>query len=157
MRNFQMMAAVAGLMMVTACGSEKVERTFHDRESGETVTVANGPSLAAPRNLPPYAPLYPGAVIETSVDGVSGADDGARRGGMVAFRTGDDPQRVAAFYRARLDASGLTERGDANMNGTIMLTAASAGEAGHGVQINVSPAPEGSGSVVSVIYSSGND
>lgn len=156
MRKFQTLGAVAALVMVSACGSEKAERTFHDPESGDTVTVANGPNLTAPRNLPAYAPLYPGAVIETSVDGVSGADAGARRGGMIGFRTGDTPQTVAAFYRARLDASGLTERGDANMNGTIMLTAGSADQSGHGVQITIAPAPEGPGSAVSVIYSSGN-
>lgn len=156
MRTLQITGTLAVLTLMSACGSESSERTLHDRETGETVTVASGPGVAAPRNLPAYAPLYPGAVIETSVNGVSGADDGGRRGGMVGFRTTDDPQRVAAFYRARLDASGLTERGDANMNGTIMLTAGSADEAGHGVQINISPSPDGPGSVVSMIYSSGN-
>ena len=108
---------VAALAVVAvglyACDSGRSERTIRDRETGESVTVRTGPALAAPRNMPAFAPIYPGAAILSSMDGISGSssDGGVQTGGMVSFSTKDDPERVARFYRARLDASNLTERG----------------------------------------------
>tara|TARA_R110002167_G_scaffold46354_11_gene138430 strand:- start:1905 stop:2426 length:522 start_codon:yes stop_codon:yes gene_type:complete len=153
---------VAALAVVAvglyACDSGRSERTIRDRETGESVTVRTGPALAAPRNMPAFAPIYPGAAILSSMDGISGSssDGGVQTGGMVSFSTKDDPERVARFYRARLDASNLTERGDANVNGAMILSGTAAEDTGDGVQISIAPSGEGEGSVVTLIYSRGN-
>lgn len=155
MRTHSIALALSILGLIAACDSGTEQRSIRNAETGESITVRSGTGAAAPRNMPAYAPIYPGAVIESSMDGVSSSAEGGQSGGMVAFRTSDSPQKVASFYRARLDSSGLTERNDANLNGTMLLTAASSDDTDHGVQISISPSEQGNGSVVSVIYSRG--
>ncbi|MBI1407825.1 MAG: hypothetical protein GC145_17055 [Caulobacter sp.] len=140
---------------LAGCGPSPKERTIRNPETGEKATVTTGQGIAAPRNMPAYAPLYPGAVVESSVDGVSASADGGQRGGMVSFRTSAAPAKVADFYRGRFDASSLKDRSETNISGSIILGAASAGGGGEGVQVSIVPAEDGGGSVVTLIYNHG--
>ncbi len=142
---------VVGLGLVACSGERQTVRG----EDGERVEIAHG--SAATRmtavDLPSFLPVYPGGRIESTVGGVSSGSTGSQKGGMMVFVTGDAPDRVAAFYRSRLDGSGLTERTDANLNGVLMMTASSADDVDRGVQVSI--APEEHGSRVTLIYSNG--
>lgn len=56
--------------------------------NGTTAVISKG----APSNLPPYAKLFPGAQVTSSMD--MGA-----KGGIVTFVTGASPDEVASFYK----------------------------------------------------------
>lgn len=144
-------AAVCSLGL-GACGSER--QTVRG-EDGERVEIAHGSAAARMTgvDLPSFLPVYPGGRIESTIGGVSTGSVGSQKGGMVVLLTDDAPDKVAAFYRSRLDGSGLTERTDANLNGVLMMTATSADDADRGVQVSV--APEDRGSRVTLIYSNG--
>ena len=116
--------AVAALTLTAGCGNRD-ERTIRDPETGSEITVQTGERMQAPRNMPDYAPLYPGARIENVMEGTSSGEGGADSGGMVTFLTDADMETVARFYRERLNASGLTERSDVSMGNTMMLAATS--------------------------------
>lgn len=53
---------------------------------------------------PAFAPEYPGGEVVTSI----AATEGGKPGGIFAFRTGDAPERVLAFYREKALAAGMT-------------------------------------------------
>lgn len=67
---------------------------------GNTVTVGTGAGATA--KTPDYAPIYPGATIETSVNA-----NGANDGGMVMFKTNGSADSVIAFYKQSTAAAGL--------------------------------------------------
>lgn len=141
----------AGTMVLAGCGERQTVRG----ESGDKVEITSGATARASNvDLPAFLPLYPGARVEHTLGGVSSGAEGARKGGMVVFHTADAPEKVAAFYRGRLDGSGLGERSDANLNGVLMLTAAATEDADRSVQASIAPAEEG-GSRVTLVYSQG--
>lgn len=141
--------------LTAGCGNRD-ERTYRDPETGNEVTVQTGDRMRAPRNMPDYAPIYPGARIENVMEGTSSGEGGADSGGMVTFLTDADMETVARFYRERLDASGLTERSDVSMGSAMMLSATSAENSSNAVQVTLSPNDEGNGTRVSVTYSRGS-
>lgn len=144
-------AGVIALATLAACGERQTVRGA----DGETVQIASGSAAKAQNvDLPAFLPIYPGGRIESTMGGVSSGATGSQKGGMVVFHVGEAPDKVADFYRSRLDGSGLGERSDANLNGVLMLTAASAEDADRGVQVSVAPADEG-GSRVTLVYSQG--
>ena len=143
-------SASATFFLLAACGNPPGTTTIRD-DSGGQATLATGPAATPPPNLPAYAPLYPGARVESSMSGTSSDQDGARQGGMVAFRTADPPERVANFYRARLAGANLANRSDANMNGTLMLAGTDPADADRGVQVSI--APDDGGSFVTLVFS----
>jgi hypothetical protein len=59
-------------------------------------------SMKAPANLPPYAPAYPGATVQSSVAGIGGTT-----GGMLAMMSADAPDQIMAFYKKAADGAGL--------------------------------------------------
>ncbi len=154
MRTLMMCMTAAGALTLAACdGGNK--QTVANPESGERVTLESGSGTKAPPNMPAFAPLYPGARIESTVSGVSSQDTGSNQGGMVSFRVADDMEKVAAFYRSAMDRSGLTERTDVNMNGTLMIAGAKPDNADEGLQVTIAPNTDGPGSFVSLVYSLG--
>lgn len=136
---------------LAGCG-ERETRIPVDGANGENVTLRTGNAIAAPANLPEFTPLYPGARIESVLEGNGSA---GRQGGMVAFRTSDSTEKVAAYYRARLDASGLPERNDVSLNGALILAASAAEDVDRGVQVSIAPIPDSPGSYVTLTYNLG--
>ncbi|MEX6723258.1 hypothetical protein [Parapedomonas caeni] len=149
------------VLLLAACGSDEKTYTVKDADTGETTTatvsedgdqsrivvqgedgktatVITGGGGEAPKDLPPYAPLYPGAKITHTMAGMSA--DGT--GGMVGLETGDSADKVAAFYKEKFAASGLKETMDANMNGTRMLSIGEPGGKG-GAAVVITPGDGG--------------
>jgi len=135
-------------LALTACSRSETDKA--DIQGGPDQTGTH--AMASNVELPTFLRLYPGARVEHTLGGVSSSSAGANKGGMVVFHTADAPEKIAAFYRDRLDGSGLGERSDANFNGVIMLTAAATEDADRGVQVSIAPAEEG-GSRVTLVYS----
>jgi ABC-type Fe3+-hydroxamate transport system substrate-binding protein len=67
---------------------------------GTQVTVNAGPGASA--STPSYAPVYPGATIETSVS----APD---KGGMVTFQTTASRDTIIAFYKKSAASAGMKD------------------------------------------------
>ncbi len=128
--------------------------TTTDTEAGTQVGLAARPgAVGALADLPAYAPLYPGARVESSMAGSSTGEQGAQRGRMVALRIAETPDRVAAFCRARVDAANLPERSEAHINGRLMLTGSDGLEGGRSSQISI--ALDEAGSFVTIVYNNG--
>lgn len=144
--------AVAGALLLASCGDDVQSTVITDPMTGEQVRIASGDNMAVPRDLPDFAPLYPGARIEQVMGTTAAAAAGLDRGGMVGFRTSDEPTQVAAFYRQRLDASGLPERTEAMMDGTYILVAGSE-DFSRNVRLTIAPHESGRGSYVTMVYS----
>jgi hypothetical protein len=75
---------------------------FKDSTNGTQVTMGTG--SAATAKLPNYAPLYPGATVETSVN-----SSGSNEGGMVLFKTNASSQNVIDFYKKSAGAAGMSD------------------------------------------------
>lgn len=148
-----MMGLVIGIMALTAGCSDRQERTVRDPATGAEVTVQAGDRLRPPSNMPAHAPIYPGARIESAMEGTSSGEAGADSGGMVAFRTDADVETVARFYRERFDRSNLTERNETRISGSLILSAASPENSANSVQVSIVPAGDGPDTIVSMVYS----
>lgn len=148
MRTFGLSCVILLGFALAGCG-ERETRIPVNAANGENVTLRTGNAIAAPTNLPEFAPLYPGARIESVLEGNGSTN---QNGGMVAFRTDDAPDKVAAFYKARLDASGLAERSSANLGGSMILAANAPEDVDRGVQISIAPITDAPGSYVTVTY-----
>lgn len=101
--------------------------------------VSVGPA-AARVTTPAYAPLYPGAVVSSSIVGESGVGPG----GSVGYRANATPEAVIAFYEARMKAVGKTITMNQDMGDNVhMLTAGDTGDGKGAVQVIASPAGKG--------------
>lgn len=154
MRNLMMTTAAMSALLVAGCG-DRQSQTITNPETGERVTVESGSGARAPANMPDFAPLYPGARIESSLAGASSGESGANRGGMVTFRVDHGVEQVAAFYRRALDRSDLSERNELNMNGVLVVTGNAPDNTDRGLQVNIAPNTDGPGSFVTLVYSLG--
>jgi hypothetical protein len=104
---------------------------------GATVSVGAAASEVA---TPTYAPLYPGAVVSTSVVGESGVG----KGGSVTYRVNANPATVIGFYEDKVKAAGKPVTMNAEMGANVrMLTAGDSGDGKGAVQVIASPAGEG--------------
>jgi len=86
--------SLAGMMLVTACNSPVQKNadgstTIHGSKGDITMSLHQ-----APKNMPPYAPLYADAKIVSSIEG--DAKTGGH--GFVTFIVQDKPATVLAFY-----------------------------------------------------------
>lgn len=151
MRVLELSCLAALTCALTGCG-ERETRVHSNPAIVENVTLRTGSAIAAPTNMPDFAPLYPGARIESALEGSGSVGES---GGMVAFRTDSATAQVAAFYRARLDDSGLADRNEVNLNGTLFLTGNARDDADRGVQVSIAPTADGPGSYVTVTYNLG--
>lgn len=112
---------------------------------GATVSVGAAASKVA---TPVYAPLYPGAVVTTSVVGESGVG----KGGSVTYRAAATPAAVIDFYEGKVKAAGKPVTMNAEMGANVrMLTAGDSGDGKGAMQVIASPA--GSGSEVQLTWS----
>ena len=155
MRHLSIGLAIAAFALMAGCGNPD-EHTIRDPATGQEVTVQTGSRMQAPRNLPDFAPIYPGGEIQNVVESTSSGEQGAGLGGMVAFQTDADIETVARFYRERLDASGLSERSDVSMGETMILSATSADNPANGVHVTLSPGDSGAGTTVNLTYTRGS-
>lgn len=109
---------LASVLLLSACGSNKIDQEFTDGETGEKTRVSanmDGGSVALPANLPGYAAAYPGATISTVV-----SRPGENGGGLVSMSVKAAPQAVLDHYRRQggaADMKVVTEvaTGDARM------------------------------------------
>ncbi len=82
-------------------------------DKGTKVTVA-GPGASA--DTPAYAPLFPGATVESSVTT-------SDKGGIVAFKTTAPPQAVIAFYKKSAATVGFKDNLDMTTGDTMSYSA----------------------------------
>ena len=100
-----------------------------------------GGAAAAKVATPTYAPLYPGAVVSTSVVGESGVG----KGGSVVYRVNASPAAVIGFYEGKVKAAGKPVTMNAEMGANVrMLTAGDSGDGKGAVQVIASPSGDGS-------------
>lgn len=158
MIRFSLIAASA-VLLLAACGKKEESETPPPAETqakaeapaagplgpdqtvtsdGATVSVGEAASKVA---TPAYAPLYPGAVVSTSVVGESGVG----MGGSVVYRVNASPAAVIDFYEGKVKAVGKPVTMNAEMGANVrMLTAGDSGDGKGAVQVIASPAGDGS-------------
>jgi hypothetical protein len=153
----QMMALVAAGLLVTACGGgespgQGVTQTV-DAGDGNSATVRYGGGdngIAPPANLPDFAAIYPGAMIQSAVTGNEGEANG-----MVTYLTPAKMADVIAFYREKGKTAGLTVAAEAAMGESRMLAMKRGDSNDVGLQITVAPPGDGGRTMVSVVYDGG--
>jgi hypothetical protein len=104
-------AALSLLLLAGACKDEpKIIVKANGRTAVQTGTdgavvesADDGSSLAAPTDLPVFAPAYPGARLTTRISGNGG---GEGRGTLLVFETPDAVDKVSAFYDAQARGAG---------------------------------------------------
>lgn len=139
MDRTKMTAAAAAAMLLFACGRSpgqadaQADYTIKGTDGATAHITAGGPAAAAA--MPAFAPLYPGATIESSMTGAGAA--GA--GGMVIFRTGAAPAQVVEFYKGRAAAAGFGNVFSSENGDGLMLTA---GKEGAEDSFNVTARPD---------------
>lgn len=106
-------AFVAALALLTAA-CNRSEPTAVVKADGKAVVVTgddgaqvevadDGESLGGTDAFPSFAPAYPGAKVTTRLSDPEGRSDG----GMWVMETADPVEKVAAFYDAHAEKSGL--------------------------------------------------
>ena len=101
-------AIIAALLAGCGPGTPKEGEARIDTKAGTaTVNLGEGAvttlGTQAPPNLPAYAPVYPGATIQSSVNGIGGGP----LSGMLALTTPDPADKVLAFYKKAAADAGL--------------------------------------------------
>jgi hypothetical protein len=123
------------------------EVTITGKDGKTTATIsAGGEGAAAPANLPAFAPAYPGAKIDSSI--VGSGPEGS--GGVLVMTTPDSPDKVAAFYEARMKAANLADT-TRFTNNDMQMIGGTAGEKGPSANVTISPNPAG-GTQINLIY-----
>ena len=121
MRGSVLVFVIAAAVAVSACGQKKqtvvsngstsvTTETHPDGTQSYTVTDAKGGAqftmgsgAGASAKMPDYAPLYPGATVETSVN-----VGGKEAGGSVVLKTSAAPDAVIDFYKKSTTSAGMT-------------------------------------------------
>jgi predicted enzyme related to lactoylglutathione lyase len=126
--------------------------TVNTKDGAGTISVAQ--EGEAPKNLPSYVPLYPGAKYLGSFAAASdkSSEGGPVAGGMVTFSTTDPSAKVLAFYKEAFTKAGLKEQASGDMGGMAMLSFSKGENEQEGAQVMATPAPSG-GTQVQVMYS----
>lgn len=93
-------------------------------KNGGTAATTPGAAVAAANAkaaglMPPFAPLFPGASVQSSI----GSGTGPEAAGTVSFSTNATPEEVIAFYRGKAIAAGMEETPDFGDTGTIVFSA----------------------------------
>lgn len=122
------------------------EVTITGKDGTSTAVITAGAGATAPANLPAFAPVYPGATIESSLAG-SGPEGS---GGVLVMKTQDAPDKVAAFYDARIKAANLADTTRFS-NNDMQMIGGSAGEKGPSANVTIAPDPAG-GTRINLIY-----
>lgn len=134
-------------LLLAACGSP--EATVTDHETGATAKVAlpgvNG--IAAPADLPAFAPLMPGAIVQSAIRG----GDGEMRG-LVSFTVKADAAGVISFYRGKGEAAGLKQMAEAATGDGRMLAMGRESRQDAAMQVTVTPYEEDGTVMVALVY-----
>lgn len=138
---------------LSACGGGGTEMSVDDGKGGEThISMRDSKAgLAAPDNLPAFAPLYPGARVDNVV-----FNAGQPHKGVVAYTVKAEAEDVIAFYKSKGTNAGLKAAQEMNTSSSRMLVMAKTALGGDdiGMQVNVMPSMQDQGSVtVSLVYS----
>ena len=136
---------------LAACGRDDAPKvkTATDANGTQTVTVTDGKGTEVTiagaggnASMPAFAPLFPGATVETSVTT-------PEKGGMVAFKTSSSREDVIDFYKKAAAAAGLKD--NLNMSsGEAISYSASSEKPRH--SLNVTAAKSEDGTQVQVIW-----
>ena len=126
--------------------------TVKSKDGDGTISVSQDGE--APKNLPAYVPVYPGAKYMGSFAAASSksGEGGPVAGGMVTFTTNDASAKVLAFYKDAFTKAGMKEQGSGDMGGMALLSFTKGDNEQEGAQVMASPAPTG-GTQVQVMYS----
>lgn len=100
-------------------------------EKGEQASFSSGTGSKWPSKWPDFAPAYPGAEVSASMSGTSAEG----LGGMVSFTTGDSPDQVIDFYKARAAGTGMATQATIDSGESRTF---SAGDEAHGRSLSVS-------------------
>jgi len=84
-----------------ATGSGAATYDIKDADGHAARLAVTGAGVAP--STPAFAPLYPGARVEQTINGASGSGSG----GMVIFRTSAKPEAVVGFYRQKAASAGF--------------------------------------------------
>ena len=131
--------AMAGMLalVLAACGSETGDGGMGvTLEDGSTVTTAiSDKGLAVPANLPDFAPIYPGGIVENVV-----VNEGAPGKGILSFKVKATVAEVASFYRQNGEKVGLDLKQDQDTgSGQSLMFIKPGAPVGddYGVQLNI--------------------
>ena len=132
------------VLSLAGCGRDDTPKvkTGTDANGTQTVTVTDGKgtqvTMTGPggsANMPTFAPLYPGAIVETTITTPD-------KGGMVAFKTSATREDVIAFYKKAAAAAGLKDK--MNMSsGDVVSYSASSQKPDHSLNITASKSDDG--------------
>jgi hypothetical protein len=125
-------------------GASVVNYQVKDANGGTAQVAVGGAGTTAA--TPAYAPIFPGAKVESTVAGASGGGSG----GMVMFHTGAKPSEVLGFYKQKAATAGF---GNAvsSQSGSGEMFAASKEGAEEGFQVTATP--EGGATMVVLTWS----
>ena len=114
---------------------------------GAVVQAADeGKSLGIPSDLPAFAPAYPGARLTTRIAG-PGLGDGD--GGVMVFETGDQVEKVSAFYDARAREAGARATVEVTeADSAVRIYGGGADGKAGGAMVAISKADDGSGTEI---------
>ncbi len=148
MRGASLIAAMAVVTVLCACGRREGQTVVTTGPGGSVKYTAKGPDgetaqittggAGAPVKLPSYLPLYPGAVVESSMI----ASGGANTGNMVMFHTAAKPADVVAFYKQKAEGAGFGSTFSNQAGDNLMFTAGKEGSE-EGLQVIATPADGG--------------
>jgi hypothetical protein len=134
MRSVYITLSVA-VLALSACGKSDTTMTVKDPASGEKVDVTvnkadpgdmtiksdNGTMVinsGADAKLPSGMIVYPGAEVQSSVN----ATNSEGVGNMVMLKSKDAPEKILAFYKEKLTASGMKISMETSMpNGGMII------------------------------------
>jgi hypothetical protein len=109
--------------------------TYSVKSANGSAQVNIGPGATA--NMPSYLPLYPGAAVQTSVNGTGASGTG----GTVIFKTSASAADVIAFYKQKTTAAGMAE--------TMSMTS--------GAMVTFGAGKQGTKEAVQVVATTGSD
>lgn len=156
-----MKAAIIGItaaLLLAACGGKNeadgTAITMKSDETGNTATLRYGDGedgIAPPANLPAFAPVFPGAAIQSAISGNEGEAKG-----MIMMLAKAKTGEVLEFYRQKGKDAGLQVKGEMAM-GPSRILAMGPKDGGDGaLQITATPSGEEPGStMITVNYDGG--
>ncbi|MES2035865.1 MAG: hypothetical protein V4466_16990 [Pseudomonadota bacterium] len=149
-----LVAAALAAVSLAGCGKKEESAKPSVTATGEgytarskdgTVSVVTG-DAAGKAKVPDFAPLYPGARIDSAMDGIG--NDQAH-GGTLVYKVDASPEKVVDFYKEKASAGGFKTEMDSNM-GAAHMFAAKDEASGRALQVIASGA--GGGASVQVIW-----
>jgi hypothetical protein len=146
---------LAALALLSACEDKAkvvvkpdAKVTVVTTPKGATVTTSDDEAgLEAPKDLPAFAPVYPGAVIRTQISDVAGRD-GEAKGLLLVLLTQDPVAKVAAFYDGKAKAAGVKPAMIVDGSDSAVRIIGSADEKAEGALIAISKSDDGAGTEI---------